>query len=113
MSGSSPKRGAAGTSLMPDIVADLPDPTCSRLPSGGGIQESQPLGIDPSSPRARDDAREGLRQGQLRQPKGPPPRHPQSQAARARSPGPAAEHSSAVQRQIIPDMSVLELDLLW
>ena len=45
---------AAGMPLMPDIVADLPDPTCSHLNSESGIQLSQPLGIDLSSPRARE-----------------------------------------------------------
>jgi len=39
---------------MPDIVADLPEPSCYLLLSGDGVQESQGLGIDPSSPRARE-----------------------------------------------------------
>jgi hypothetical protein len=38
---------------MPDIVADLPDPTCSHLNFETGIRLSQSLGIDPSSSRAR------------------------------------------------------------
>ena len=81
---------------MPDIVADSPHPTCSHLLSESGMQESQPLDVDPSSPRARE-ARERLRQGKLRQPAGPTTRHPQSPAARARPHCPAAEHAGAVK----------------
>jgi hypothetical protein len=40
---------------MPDIVADPPDPPCFRLNSEYRIQEFQPLGPDPSPPRARGD----------------------------------------------------------
>jgi hypothetical protein len=39
--------------LMPEIVADLPDPSCYLLLSIGGIQESQPLAPDLVPPRAR------------------------------------------------------------
>ena len=46
-----------GTSRMSDILADPPDPSCSRLHSQGGIQEFQPPCPDPSSPRARTRAR--------------------------------------------------------
>jgi hypothetical protein len=36
-----PKICAAGTSPMPKIVADLPDPSCNHLLSGSGIDEYQ------------------------------------------------------------------------
>jgi hypothetical protein len=49
-----PEACAAGMPLMPDIVADLPDPTCCHLNPESGIQLSQPLAIDLSSPRARE-----------------------------------------------------------
>src|SRR5438552_3698056 len=39
---------------MPEIVADPPSPSCYRLFSGAGVEESQSLGPDPFSPRARD-----------------------------------------------------------
>jgi hypothetical protein len=39
---------------MPEIVADPPDPSCYHLFPGSRIQEFQPLGPDPFSPRARD-----------------------------------------------------------
>jgi hypothetical protein len=39
---------------MPEIVADLPDPSCYLLLSGIGIQESQPLDPDPFPPGARE-----------------------------------------------------------
>ena len=39
---------------MPEIVADSPEPSCSLLLSESGIQESQSLGPDPFSSRARD-----------------------------------------------------------
>ena len=42
---------------MPETVVDPPDPTCSHLNSKSRIEVSQPLGIDPSSPRARARAR--------------------------------------------------------
>jgi hypothetical protein len=56
---------------MPDIVADLPDPTCSHLNPESGIQLSQPLGTDPSSPRARARAR-GFAKGTSGNPSGRP-----------------------------------------
>src|SRR5215469_7102851 len=56
---------------MPDIVADLPDPTCSHLNFKTGIQLSQPLGIDPSSPGARARAR-GFVKGTSGNPRGRP-----------------------------------------
>jgi hypothetical protein len=56
---------------MPDIVADSPEPTCSLLLSGGGMQESQPLGIDPSLPRARTRVR-GFAKGTSGNPLGRP-----------------------------------------
>ena len=40
--------------LMPEIIADSPDPSCSILLSESGIQESQSLGLDPYSFRARE-----------------------------------------------------------
>ena len=56
---------------MPDIVADLPDPTCSHLNFETGIQLSQPLGIDPSSPRAHARER-GFAKGSSGNPRGRP-----------------------------------------
>jgi hypothetical protein len=41
-----------GPPPMPEIVADLLDPSCFLLLSRGGIQESQSLGPDPFLPRA-------------------------------------------------------------
>jgi hypothetical protein len=57
---------------MPDIVADLLDPTCSHLLSESGMQESQPLGVDPSSPRARDVRARGFAKGRSGNPRGRP-----------------------------------------
>jgi hypothetical protein len=56
---------------MPDILADLPDPTCSHLNFETGIQLSQPLGIDLTSSRARARAR-GFVKGSSGNPKGRP-----------------------------------------
>jgi hypothetical protein len=42
---------------MPEIVADPPTPSCNHLFYGIGIQESQLLGPDRSSLRARGIAR--------------------------------------------------------
>jgi Family of unknown function (DUF5681) len=56
---------------MPDIVADSPEPSCSLLLSERGIQESQSLGPDPSSPRARD-ARGRFAKGSSGNPRGRP-----------------------------------------
>ena len=56
---------------MPDIFADLPDPTCSHLNPESGIQLSQPLGIDPSSPRAHARTR-GFAKGSSGNPHGRP-----------------------------------------
>ena len=39
---------------MPEAIADPPSPCCSPLLSEPGIEESQQLGPDRSSPRARD-----------------------------------------------------------
>src|ERR1700730_5510901 len=39
---------------MPEIVADPPSPSCCHLFLTPGIQQSQQLGPDPLSPRARD-----------------------------------------------------------
>jgi hypothetical protein len=39
---------------MPEIVADLPDPSCYLLFFGSGIQERQPLGPDIFPPLARE-----------------------------------------------------------
>jgi len=39
---------------MTEIIADSLDPRCFLLLSEGGTQEFQPLGPDPSSPRARE-----------------------------------------------------------
>jgi hypothetical protein len=54
-----PQTCVTGTPLMPEIVADLPDPSCSRLFSESEIQESQSLGPDSFVPRARDRLAEG------------------------------------------------------
>jgi Family of unknown function (DUF5681) len=56
---------------MPEIVADLPNPPCSPLLSGSGIQESQSLDPDPSSSRARD-ARGRFAKGSSGNPRGRP-----------------------------------------
>src|ERR1700751_3880365 len=56
---------------MPEIVADSPEPSCSLLLSESGIQESQSLGPDPSSPRARD-ARGRFAKGSSGNPRGRP-----------------------------------------
>ena len=42
-----PEARATGTPLMPDIFADLPDPTCSHLNPESGIQLSQLLVLIP------------------------------------------------------------------
>jgi hypothetical protein len=67
-----PEALAAGTPPMPDIVADLPDPTCSHLLSKSGMKESQALGIDPSSPHARDARVRGFAKGSSGNPRGRP-----------------------------------------
>jgi Family of unknown function (DUF5681) len=54
------------------MVADLPDPTCSHLLSESGIQESQSLGIDPSSPHARYARARGFAKGSSGNPRGRP-----------------------------------------
>jgi hypothetical protein len=56
---------------MPEIVADSPEPSCALLLSERGIQESQSLGPDPSSPRARD-ARGRFAKGSSGNPRGRP-----------------------------------------
>src|SRR5262249_27364819 len=58
--------------LMPDLVADLPDPTCSHLISESGTHEIQALGIDPSLPRARDVRARGFVKGTSGNPHGRP-----------------------------------------
>jgi Family of unknown function (DUF5681) len=57
---------------MPEIVVDPPAPTCSHLNSKSRIEVSQPLGIDPSLPRARD-ARGRFAKGHSGNPRGRPP----------------------------------------
>jgi Family of unknown function (DUF5681) len=56
---------------MPEIVADSPEPSCSLLLSESGIQESQSLGPDPFSSRARD-ARGRFAKGNSGNPHGRP-----------------------------------------
>jgi hypothetical protein len=56
---------------MPDIIADPADPPCFSLFSGPGIEESQLLGPDPFSPRARD-ARGRFAAGSSGNPRGRP-----------------------------------------
>jgi hypothetical protein len=56
---------------MPEIVADSPEPSCSLLLSGIGIQESQSLGPDPSA-RATRDARGRFAKGSSGNPRGRP-----------------------------------------
>ena len=56
---------------MPDVVVDLPEPYCSLLLSESGIQESQLLGPDPFSSRARD-ARGRFAKGNSGNPHGRP-----------------------------------------
>jgi hypothetical protein len=65
---------------MPEIVADPPVASCSRLYSGEGIEESQQLAPDLSRPRAR--RARALREGQLGQSTRPAARYPQSEAPR-------------------------------
>jgi hypothetical protein len=74
---------------MPEIVADPPDPSCYHLFPGSRIQEFQLLGPDPFSPRGRDPR--AVREGKLGQSVRAATRHSQSQAARARSCGPAGQ----------------------
>jgi hypothetical protein len=80
---------------MSEIVADPPNPSCYLLFSGPGIEELQRVGPDPFPPRARGG--KAFRQGKLRQPARPATRHSQSQTARARSWGPAAQGGGAVR----------------
>ena len=54
---------------MPETVADPPNPSCSPLLSEAGLQESQRLGPDPFSPRARD-ARGRFAEGSSSNPRG-------------------------------------------
>jgi hypothetical protein len=56
---------------MPETVADPLSPPCFLLLSESGIQESQRLGPDPSSPRARD-ARGRFARGSSGNPHGRP-----------------------------------------
>ena len=79
---------------MPEIVADPPLSSCYHLFSGPRIQEHQQLAPDSLSPRAR--RARALREGKLRQSAGAAARHPQSQAAGARSCRSAAERAGAV-----------------
>jgi hypothetical protein len=62
---------AVGMSPMPEIVADSREPSCSLLLSESGIQESQSLGPDPFSSRARD-ARGRFAKGNSGNPHGRP-----------------------------------------
>ena len=57
---------------MPEIVADPPSPSCYHLFPGPGVQESQRLGPDPSSPHRRD-ARGRFAKGSSGNPRGRPP----------------------------------------
>ena len=57
---------------MPEIVADPPSPSCYDLFPGPGIQGSQILSPDPSSPRGRD-ARGRFAKGSSGNPRGRPP----------------------------------------
>jgi hypothetical protein len=56
---------------MPEIAADPPVSSCNRLYSRPRFQESQLLGPDPSSPRARD-ARGRFAKGSSGNPRGRP-----------------------------------------
>ena len=69
--------------MMPEIVADQLLPSCYHLFPRPGILESQLLSPDLFLPRARH-AR-AFRQGEFRQPARAVARHPQPQAAGARS----------------------------
>src|SRR5258708_7033875 len=72
---------------MPEILAAVPDPTCSHLFSGAGIEESQSLAPDWFSPRAgarsrEDHARDGrgrFAEGHSGNSKGRPPGIPNPQ----------------------------------
>jgi hypothetical protein len=57
---------------MRETVTDVPDPTCSRLLSESGMQESQPLATDPSLPRARSARERGFAKGTSGNPLGRP-----------------------------------------
>ena len=59
-------------SPIPDIVADSPALTCLHLNSKSRIQESQPLGIDPSPARARVARARGFAKGRSGNPSGRP-----------------------------------------
>ena len=81
---------------MPEIVADLPAPSCSLLLSETGIQESQSLGPDPFLPRARN-ARGRFASGSSGNPRGRPRgiRNPKRRVSRScRTP---AERGGAVE----------------
>jgi hypothetical protein len=65
------KNCTAGTSPMPETVADLLLRSCSLLLSKGGILESQSVGPDPFVPRARD-ARGRFAKGSSGNPRGRP-----------------------------------------
>ncbi len=56
---------------MSEIVVDSPDPSCSLLFSGSGIEQYQSLGPDPLSPYARD-ARGRFAKGSSGNPRGRP-----------------------------------------
>jgi hypothetical protein len=60
-----------GAPLMPEIVADPPISSCNRLYSRPRFEESQLLGPDPLSPRARD-ARGRFAKGSSGNPRGRP-----------------------------------------
>jgi hypothetical protein len=77
---------------MPEIAADSPSPSCCHLFSRPGIQESQQLALFVSCARRAG----AFREGKLRQSAGAAARHPQSQAACARSCGPAHERAGAL-----------------
>ena len=66
-----PKTASLERSLMPEIVADSPAPSCSLLLSGVGIQESQPLAPDLFPPRARE-AHGRFAEGNSGNPRGQP-----------------------------------------
>lgn len=68
---SSPQSRATGTSPMPETISDPPLSPFSPLFSESGIQVSQSLGPDPSSPRARG-ARGRFAKGSSGNPRGRP-----------------------------------------
>jgi hypothetical protein len=85
-----------GAPPMSEIVADPPDPSCYLLFSGPGIEEFQSVDPDPSWPRAHA-IRAGVSPREAPATRGAGRAAFPSQAARARSCGPATERGGVVE----------------